>query len=312
MRMKMQQQAEQRSIEQAFEDFIRYCNVKNLAKDSIIFYENCYKSFTRFLPKESYVSNITLHTIQDYILWQKDKSISAIAVNSNLRGVRAFLYYCMKLGYLPKFSIELVKAEKKVKQVYTDSELQLLLKKPNVKHCSFTEYRDWVVINYALATGNRVSTIINLKNQDVDFENGYITLVRTKNKKQQVIPLSNTLSSILLEYLTYRKGEANDYLFCNSYGNQLADRSLQGSVARYNKSRGVMKTSIHLFRHTYAKKYLQAGGNVFQLQRLLGHSSLEIVKEYVSLFSEDLKLNYDRFNPLEQMVKSNSYIKLNP
>lgn len=73
-----------------------------------------------------------------------------------------------------------------------------------------------------------------------------------------------------------------------------------------------MKTSIHLFRHTYAKKYLQAGGNVFQLQRLLGHSSLEIVKEYVSLFSEDLKLNYDRFNPLEQMVKSNSYIKLNP
>ena len=89
------------------------------------------------------------------------------AVNSNLRGVRTFLYYCMNLGYIPKFSIEMVKAEKKVKQVYTDSELQILLKKPNLKHCSFVEYRDWTIINYALATGNRVSTIINVKIEDI-------------------------------------------------------------------------------------------------------------------------------------------------
>ncbi|QNU68941.1 tyrosine-type recombinase/integrase [Ruminiclostridium herbifermentans] len=165
-------------------------------------------------------------------------------------------------------------------------------------------------MNYALATGNRVSTIINLKIGDIDFENGYITLQKTKNKRQQIVPLSSTLSNILLDYLTYRKGQASDYLFCNAFGNQLVDRSLQGSIARYNKSRGVMKTSMHLFRHTYAEKFLQAGGNVFMLQRLLGHSSLEIVKEYVSLFSEDLKQNYDQFNPLEQMTKSNIQIKL--
>jgi len=71
-----------------------------------------------------------------------------------------------------------------------------------------------------------------------------------------------------------------------------------------------MKTSIHLFRHTYAKKFIQAGGNILQLQKLLGHSNLEIVKEYVNLFSDDLKLNYDKFNPLEQMVHINSFIKM--
>lgn len=122
--------------------------------------------------------------------------------------------------------------------------------------------------------------------------------------------MSTTLSNILTQYLSYRKGQSIDYLFCNSNGNQLCDRSLQGSIARYNKKRGVMKTSIHLFRHTYAKKFLQAGGNVFQLQRLLGHSSLEIVKEYVSLYSEDLKLNYDSFNPLEQMISNKTFIKM--
>ncbi len=310
MRIKIQQQQETKSIKEAFDEFIRYCKVKNLAKDSILFYENCFKSLTRFISLDLRASQISLTTVQDYILWQKCIPITATAINANIRGIRAFLYYCMRLGYTPKFSIELIKAEKKVKVVYSDSELQLLLKKPNIKKCSFAEFRNWVIVNYALATGNRVSTIINLKICDIDFENGYIMLSKTKNKKQQIIPLASTLEGILNEYLGYRKGEPSDYLFCNSYGRQLHDRSLQGDIARYNKSRGVLKTSIHLFRHTYAKKFLQAGGNVFQLQRLLGHSSLEIVKEYVNLFSEDLKMNHDKFNPLEQMVRYGSYIKM--
>lgn len=306
----MQQQQQQKPAEEAFNDFIRYCKVKNLAKDSIIFYENCFKSFTRYFPIQGSMNEISLYTIQEYILWQKEKDISPIGINANIRGLRAFLYYSMKLDFLSKFQIELIKAEKKIKQVYSDAELKLLLKKPNLKQCSFAEYRDWVIVNYALATGNRVATIINLKIEDIDIENGYIALQRTKNKKQQVIPLSKTLSNILTEYLTYRKGQPEDYLFCNSFSSQLSDRSLQGSIAQYNKKRGVMKTSLHLFRHTYAKKYLQAGGNVFQLQRLLGHSSLEIVKEYVNLFSEDLKQDYDKFNPLEQMKSSSHHISL--
>jgi len=310
MRIKMQQQVEQKPSEEAFNEFIRYCKVKNLAKDSIIFYENCYKSFTKFYPMQSTVNGITLYTIQDYILYQKQCNISPISINSNLRGVRAFLYYCMKLDYLNKFQIELIKAEKKVKQVYSDAELKILLKKPHVKNISFAEYRDWVIINYVVGTGNRVSTIINIKIKDIDFENGYITMQKTKNKKQQVIPFSNTLSAVLSEYLTYRKGQPDDYLFCNSFGTQLCDRSLQGDIARYNKSRGVMKTSIHLFRHTFAKKWILAGGDIFRLQKILGHSSLEIVKEYINMFSDDLKQDFNQFNPLEQMNAKKEYMRV--
>lgn len=186
MRIKLQQQ-EEKNLEESFQEFIKYCNVKNLAKDTIIFYENCFKSFTKFLPQQSLVKDISINVIHDYILKQKVSNISAIAINSNLRGIRALLYYCMKLDYIPKYSIELIKAEKKLKQVYSDAELKILLKKPNVNQCSFAEYRDWVIINYALATGNRVSTIINLKIEDIDFENGYIVLQKTKNKKQQIV-----------------------------------------------------------------------------------------------------------------------------
>jgi len=66
----------------------------------------------------------------------------------------------------------------------------------------------------------------------------------------------------------------------------------------------VQKTSVHLFRHTFAKKWILSGGDIFRLQKLLGHSSLEIVKEYVNIFGADLKAQYDTFNPLESMYQA--------
>ena len=159
-----------------------------------------------------------------------------------------------------------------------------------------------MIINYLLSTGNRVSTIVNIKNKDIDFENGFITLEKTKNKKQQLIPLSATMAKILQEYMQYRRGEPEDYLFCNIYGKKLTEDALKHSIGRYNRRRGVMKTSIHLFRHTFAKKWILAGGDIFRLQKILGHSSLDIVREYVNMFSNDLQKDYDKFNALEQLV----------
>jgi integrase/recombinase XerD len=71
MRIKMQQQEDLKTLEEAFSEFRRYCNVKNLAKDSIIFYENCFKSFTRYFPLQGSMNEISLYILQEYILWQK-------------------------------------------------------------------------------------------------------------------------------------------------------------------------------------------------------------------------------------------------
>ena len=117
---------------------------------------------------------------------------------------------------MEKFTITPLKAEKKIKETYTDNEINILLKKPDTKKCNFSEYRDWVFINYVLATGNRVSTIINIKIGDIDFDNDTIILKKTKNRSQQIIPISNSLKIVLIEYLKYRKGTIEDYLFCNS------------------------------------------------------------------------------------------------
>ena len=143
---------------------------------------------------------------------------------------------------------------------------------------------------------------------DVDFTGGTITLRKTKSRKQQIIPLSATLSDILSEYLAYRGGEGGDFLFCNNYGEQASVRTYQDLVKKYNRVRNVNKTSIHLFRHTFAKNWILAGGDVFRLQKILGHSDLTVTREYVNMFGQDLQMDFEKFNPLDKISKSNKII----
>jgi len=161
------------------------------------------------------------------------------------------------------------------------------------------------MINYFLATGNRVNTVVNIKLCDIDWENDYIKLTTTKNRKQQVIPMSHSLKGILEEYLKYRVGEAEDYLFCTEDGKQLIRSTVSNSVYDYNKKRGVELTSIHAFRHTFAINSVKNGIDVFKLQRLMGHSDISTTKIYVNLADEDLKVDYDKFNPLDTFLNRN-------
>ena len=79
----------------------------------------------------------------------------------------------------------------------------------------------------------------------------------------------------------------------------------QGILLRYNRGRGIMKTSAHLYRHTFAKHWILNGGDVFRLQRILGHSDLTVVKQYANMFSDELSINFDKFNPLDNFTVRN-------
>ena len=181
-----------------------------------------------------------------------------------------------------------------------------------MRTCNFAEYRSWVIINLLLNNGCRAASIRNIKNKDVDLCSQVIHLRHTKNKKAQVIPVSSLLSAILSEYMRIRGGSDDDYLFSNIQGEQMTENNLKLSIAKYNKRRGVEKTSIHMFRHTFAKKYLvDCGGNAFTLQRLLGHSTLEMTKHYCAIFDSDITKNYDKFSPLTNFKSKSERIKIN-
>lgn len=299
------------TIENVFELFIRKCRVKNLTELSINSYRNKIIHFYEFIDNSKPITDINIDVVDEYILWLKDNTkANDITINSYLRSLRAFLYYAMECGYIPKFKISLIKAEKKLKETYTDEELERLLEKPDINNCSFSTYKTWVFENYLLGTANRISTALSIKIGDINFESGIITLTKTKNRRQQIIPLSNTLSDILREYIDIRGGNKEDYLFCNDYGAKSSERTYQQLVQRYNIKRNVNKTSCHCFRHTFAKKWILAGGDIFRLQKMLGHSDLTVTKEYVNMFGQDLQLDFEKFNPLDRINIKKERIKL--
>jgi len=299
------------SLREGFEKFISKCKVKNLADRTIDYYYKEFERFTKYLKGNPALNEITTEVIEGYTIYLKNETgANEITIASYMRAVRAIFYYLMKMGYMDSFMITIPKAVKKVKETYTDEELKVLLKKPNLSKCSFTEYKTWVYINYLLATGNRISTVINLKIKDLDFDNMLIKLTTTKNKRQQIIPMAQSLKPILVEYLEIRGGNAEDYVFCTETGAQAKIRTMEDNLKYYNHKRGISKTSSHLFRHTFAKTWILNGGDIFRLQKMLGHSDLSVVKEYVSMFSNDLVLDFDKYNPLDKLVKSDKIIKM--
>ena len=296
---------------EAFELFIRKCKIKNLTDLSIESYQKKMVHFWEFYGKDTLVELISSDTIDEYILWLREHTKgNDITINSYLRTIRAFLYYCMECGYVSHFKIQLIKAEKEIKETYTDEELLKLLSRPDMESCSFSTYKTWVFENYLLGTGIRISTALEIKINDINFNDGMITLRKTKNRKQQIIPLSNTLGDILQEYLVIRGGSPDDYLFCNEYGLQASCRTYQQLVRRYNIKHNVNKTSCHAFRHTFAKNFIMAGGDMFRLQKILGHSDLTVTKEYVAIWGQDLQIDFEKFNPLDRLKKNKTIIRM--
>ncbi len=223
-------------------------------------------------------------------------NMNAITVNTYFRDYRVIAYWLAEENFINGHRIIIKAVELNVKKVYTDGEIAKLLKKPKAD-CGFAEYRNWVIIHHLLATGNRISTICAIKIEDVDWEDSMLAIQVQKNKRKTRIPIEETYMKILKEYvdlwLTDENGNyISDFLFPSAYldsDEKLNRVTLSKSLADYNKSRGVSKTSAHLFRHTFAKHWIMSGKDLHSLQKMLGHSTLEMVTHYANLYDTDLK-----------------------
>ena len=276
------------TIEETFSDFIISRKTKGLAEKTLQSYQSQFQAVARHMDVKMDIAMLQKADLDAMIISMRDASLSPNSINSYTRTLKSFFSWCNEQG-ITRLNIPLYKAEETVKETYSDAELAALLKKPDIRKATFAEYRDWVIINFLLNCGSRAATVRAIQIRDVDLDGGMVFYRHTKNRKAQVIPLCSAMVAILREYLRHRGGEAADYLFCTETGSQLTENGLRQSIARYNTRRGVQKTSIHLFRHTFARKYLiDCGGDAFTLQKLLGHSTLAMTKHYCAIFDADL------------------------
>ena len=298
------------TIEETFSDFIISKKTKGLADKTLQSYQSQFQAVARHMDVKMDIAMLQKADLDAMIISMRDAQLSPNSINSYTRTLKSFFSWCNEQG-ITRLNIPLYKAEETVKETYSDAELAALLKKPDIRKATFAEYRDWVIINFLLNCGSRAATVRAIQIRDVDLDAGMVFYRHTKNRKAQVIPLCSAMIAILREYQRHRGGEPTDYLFCTETGSQLTENGLRQSIARYNTRRGVQKTSIHLFRHTFARKYLiDCGGDAFTLQKLLGHSTLAMTKHYCAIFDADLTKNYDNFSPLAQMKSNSTRIKM--
>lgn len=289
------------NVEETFEDFLSSKRANGCKSKTLQTYSQHFHAISKDLATEKQINELSKKDVELLIINLQDKGLSPSSIKSYMATLQSFFSWCRDEG-LSNVSLKPYKAPETVKDTYTDDELGKLLRRPG-KACNFAEFRNWTIINLLLNSGCRASTVRNILIKDLNLEEGTIRYRHTKNGSVQIVPLCQEMKKILKEYLRVREGGPNDYLFPTEEDTQLTENGLNEAIRRYNRKRGVEKTSIHLFRHSFAERYLRAGGSAFNLQRLLGHTTLQMTKHYCRIYDTELVDSYDQFSPLQNLRK---------
>lgn len=304
------------TLSDAFELFVEEKKNLNKSESTLDNYETTFRVWSRYLEANEYsmlckdVDDSYVYAFANHL---KSESKKQSTINHYIRDTRTFLYWCMDAQYIvPAFKIKMPTMDEEIPDTYTDDEIDALIARPHRRDDNnLVEWRTWAIVNWILATGTRAGTITGVRLGDLNFSKKEITIRKTKTHKAYIIPMSTALSTVLKEYIKRWRATSDDdaFLFPNIGDEQLSVNALKQSIAKYNRMRGVEKTSAHMYRHTFAKRWVRGGGDPFRLQKMLGHSTLDMTRHYVNLYSEDLKEGFDEINPLDNIKKSASRTK---
>jgi integrase/recombinase XerD len=318
------------------EDFMQYCESKNLSSKTLRSYEKTLKLFSRYLIEEYQIEDASLVTemlIRKYINYIKDrgkytavtnkntleinrpynrvdygKSVSGITINNYIRNIRVFYNYLYDNRVIkenPIVKIKALKINRKVVGFISDEKLQLLLRSFDIS--KFHEYRDYIITQLIFDTGMRLGETLQIKIDEVDLNKKSIILPaeNTKGKKDRIVFFSYIMLEKLKAWLNYKdRYITSEYIFCTIQGNKLEVRNFETNFRKYTKNVGIENAHPHQLRNNFAKRFLMQGGDIYTLSRILGHSSVTVTeKAYLDLNDDDIRKNYQKYSPLSNLER---------
>ncbi|MFC1917840.1 tyrosine-type recombinase/integrase [Chloroflexota bacterium] len=315
------------SLDALIESFLVCCMTEGKSEKTIEFYAHNLSKFSRFtreqkmnLPVDQIgtaeARKFIFHLQNNAVRWEHSPNIkvhgrlSPFSIQANVRSIKAFWTWLFLEGYIPRnvmSALKLPKAPKKIVNTFSQEQIQTMLN--NINHKSLKGMRDHLIILLLLDTGIRLSELVGLTIANIDFEQNCFQ-VRGKGDKDRMVPFGNGVRRVLWQYINESKSrlqfEESNQLFTTESGLPMKKRAVQTMISRLGKRSGIMgvRCSPHTFRHTFAKQYLMLGGDVFSLQRILGHSSLEIVRLYINLATSDIVEQHRRYSPIDNISYS--------
>ncbi|USK45508.1 tyrosine-type recombinase/integrase [Cytobacillus oceanisediminis] len=302
------------TFKDAIELFEKDCDLRNLRPYTIKYYRNEISAFLKHLSEQG-IDLVLLkpyclteeHIKENVILYMRNyKGIKIVSINTRLRALRAFfnfLYNAKQIPKNPMANIKLLKDRKRVIPTFTKEQLNKLFRQPDLK--TFTGVRDYTIMLLFLETGMRVNELAGLSLADIRWEDNLLCIRNAKSYRERLVPIQNEMKNQLKKYIAIRGSVESTALFITIDGTQLTRRGIQNRIEKYGVLAGIkgVRCSCHTFRHTFAKLSVQQGANIFELQAILGHTSMEIVKTYVNLFGTDIRDSHKKFSPLRVLDK---------
>ena len=293
-----------RDWEAAQTSFFHRCKSLNLSPCTLDYYFHRFKCFREYLDTNApgtTPAEVTANLVREYVGWEA-KERSPSTANHTLVSLKALYNHLRREGAVEKNildAVEKVRCKKKVIPTFTTAQVEAVL---NACGKDFRGIRDRAIIMTLLDCGLRVSELTGLRLPDLDW-NEQTLLILGKGCKERVVPFGRAAKQALMAYAGRRGELPTSALFVNAYGDPLTRFRVGRIIAERCMDAGItgVRCSPHTFRHTFAVQYLRNGGDVFSLQKMLGHSDLSMTRRYAELSSTDVLEKHRLFSPGDRL-----------
>ena len=288
-------------MEKVMTEYLNFLkNTKKSSDNTIQAYKRDLNFFFEYLNKNKIeYLNVEYDDIQKYIEELNNEGRKAASISRRLATLRSFYGYLLKkklIKSIPTNKVNTPKVEKKVPMILTSDEVEILLSQP--KSDDLKGIRDKAMLEFAYATGMKVSEIINLDLKDVNLVDSYV--VCNEGYSKRVVPLGRISKEALVEYLDNSrpyllKTEDEKPLFVNVMGNRLTRQGFWKIIKQYQEQAHIEKEiTPHVLRHSFATHLLQNGADMRAVQTMLGHTDIASTQVYMKLIDDQYKENHPR------------------
>lgn len=250
------------------------------------------------------ILSANVDTLRGYLADLSAKEYSKSTTARKVATLRSFYKFLVKRGHVdsnPVMAIKSPKQEKKLPKFLEYEDIQRLLNAPDTN--TWLGARDRAILETLYSTGLRVSELVSLNMEDIDFL-GEVVRVRGKGKKERIAPIGSNALQAIQRYIEFRnkRAQTNDIdpkvLFVNKHGKRLSTRSVRRKMDKYLTEAGLDPSiSPHTLRHSFATHLLNNGADLRSVQELLGHQSLSTTQVYTHLTTSKIKEVYESAHP---------------
>ena len=287
---------------QAYENYLT--KVKQASNNTISSYMRDIRQFSTWLGtfEQKDILDAQQQNISDYLSVLEEEGRTGATVSRSLASLKNFYLYLVSSGFLektPVTEIRVNRGEKKMPQILTGREIELLLSQPvtgDAKGC-----RDKAMLELMYATGIRVSELISLNVDDVNVEQA---IIKCRNaKKTRVIPLYPAALKALNAYLRDVRSSlilspAENALFVNISGVRMSRQGFWKILKHYQSTAHIEKEiTPHTLRHSFAVHLLENGADIGSVQELMGHSDISSTQLYTQMINQKIKSVYEKCHP---------------